>query len=250
MTQHIMEQQGQDMKIQDTAKEINDALEAAFDILIERRDTAYAAAIVPLNAESESLAQEHGDISEAAQSLELLLPAKARIAQYEADKLTVSEKSEEAKAKLEEMETARNAPALMRARQQQIADRIDEIVKEKQDAARGIFHEWLEAEVCLVVRAASGIFQATTRDRSELRFLPSRDRHRVRYLQTRQPWSVPLGQPAESDGNRAVRRVGHRTPVVWWRAVRLCPLARVDVPCSEAAPLLSLVRVEGTGNDT
>lgn len=153
MTQHIMEQQGQDSEVLTIVDEITGTLQRAFDILIKRRDETYADAIVPLNAERESLAEEHAAISEAARNLELVLPAKARIAQYEADQLTVSGKSEEAKAKLEEMETARNAPALMRARQQQIADRIDEIVKEKQDAARSIFHEWLEAEVCLVARA-------------------------------------------------------------------------------------------------
>jgi len=39
------QQEGQDTEIQDIAEEIALALQEAFDILIERRDSAYAAAI-------------------------------------------------------------------------------------------------------------------------------------------------------------------------------------------------------------
>ena len=88
----------------------------------------------------------------------MLLPAKARIAQYEADKLTVSGKSEEAKAKLKEMREAERAPETMHARQREIVSRIETIEEEKKAEARRIFQEWY-ADVQHVIRAAEhGLF--------------------------------------------------------------------------------------------
>jgi hypothetical protein len=150
--------QDQSTEIEDIAEEITGTLAEAFDILIARREAALATAIAPLDAEIESLTREHGAIEEAAHNLELLLPAKARIAQNEADQLTVAGKSEEAKAKLEEMRQAESAPGAMRARQSEIADRVEEIEGEKRDMARRIFRPWF-TELLPVVRAAEhGLF--------------------------------------------------------------------------------------------
>jgi hypothetical protein len=160
MTQdHSAEIENPDTEVEDCADEIVGTLEAAFDLLIERREAALTAAGAPLDAEKESLRQEYTSIGEAAQSLELLLPAKARIAQSEADQFTVVGKSEEAKAKLEEMRQAENAPEVMRARQREIAARIQALEAEKQSAARTIFETTWYSEAQSVVRAAErGLF--------------------------------------------------------------------------------------------
>ena len=151
MTQHIMEEQ--DRKVQDTAKRIADTLQAAFDILIERRETAYADAIVPLNAERESLAREYTAIDEAAHNLKDILPAKRREAQRAADALLLEGKREEAEAKVAEAQQAADAPAAMNERQREISARIEEIESEKRSIARTIFEKWLTEEVQPVVRA-------------------------------------------------------------------------------------------------
>ena len=73
-----LDSQTQDTEIRDVAEEIGDILQAAFDVLIQRRDRQYAAAIEPLNAERDTLTQESASIEEARVNLERLLPAKAR----------------------------------------------------------------------------------------------------------------------------------------------------------------------------
>jgi hypothetical protein len=159
MTQvRSLEIENPDTEIQDVCEEIGGTLEAAFDLLIERRDRQYAAAIAPLDAEREALEQESASIEEAAHNLELLLPAKARIAQNEADQLTVAGKSEEAKAKLEEMRQAESAPGAMRARQREIANRIEAIEAEKQTAARRIFASWHEDCQAIIRPIEHGLF--------------------------------------------------------------------------------------------
>lgn len=145
-------------EIQETAEEITRVLKAAFDNLIRRRDTAFAVASAPLDAEIAALQQEHAAIGTAARNLAEVLPAKSRVAQAEADKLTVAGKHEAAAVKLTEAEEARNEPARMSARQNEISARIAAIASEKQGIARGIFEGWF-AECQAVVRAAErGLF--------------------------------------------------------------------------------------------
>ena len=148
----------EEMGVEDACEEISITASEAFKFLIERREAALAAAIAPLDAEEQSLRQEYVSIGDAARSLELLLPAKARIAQSEADQLTVAGKSEEAKAKLEEMRQAESAPTAMRERQKEIAERIEAIEGEKRAIARRIFETWY-SECQAVVRAGeTGLF--------------------------------------------------------------------------------------------
>jgi hypothetical protein len=71
------QQEEQDTEIQDVAAEITAMLQEAFAILIDRRNTAYTAAIAALNSEQEELTAEHTSIEAAAVSLEVLLAAKA-----------------------------------------------------------------------------------------------------------------------------------------------------------------------------
>jgi hypothetical protein len=147
-----------DGEIQDVCGEITGTAEAAFDTLIERRDRQYADAIEPLNAEEKSLRQEYASIEEAAASLELLLPATAREAQREADRLAVAGQHAEARAKLAEAEQAANAPGAMRQRQQEIGVRLTAIEEERKTIARRIFETWY-AECQAVVRAGeTGLF--------------------------------------------------------------------------------------------
>ncbi len=147
-----------EQEIQNTVAEIGAVLQHAFDMLIARRDTAYAAAIEPLNAEIAVLQQESAELTESAHKQELLLPARARVAQTEADKLTVAGKHEAAAVKLAEAEEARNAPEAMRARQREIDLRLAAIETEKKAIARRIF-ETLFTECQAVIRAAErGLF--------------------------------------------------------------------------------------------
>ena len=148
----------QDTEVQDVAEEITGTLQAAFDLLIERRETAFAEAIKPLDAERDTLEQESASIGEDRVNLERLLPAKAREAQRAADALTLAGDAEGAEAKLQEAQEAANAPAAMIERQREISARIDAVEAEKQATARRIFSTCY-AEAQSVVRAAErGLF--------------------------------------------------------------------------------------------
>ncbi len=157
MTQTI-EQQAQDTEIQEVCELISASAEEGFNTLLERRDDALAAAIEPLDAEEQTLRQEYRAIGEAAQNLEKLLPATSRVAQSEADRLTLAGKHKEARAKIKEAEEAANAPVAMRQRRERISQRIEAIADERQAVARRIFETWF-VEVQPVIRAAEhGLF--------------------------------------------------------------------------------------------
>lgn len=148
----------QDNEVAVIAEEIAGTLEGAIIVLLERRDRKYADAIAPLNEEVRSLTQESNAMGEAAQSLEELLPAKARVAQAEHDRLLVAGDREGAAEKLTEQKQAEDAPATMRTRQEQIANRLTGIEEEKRAAAKRVFSEWY-AECQSVVRSAErGLF--------------------------------------------------------------------------------------------
>ena len=153
-----LDSQIQDTEVQDVAEEIGGILQAAFDVLIHRREAAFATAIEPLDAEKESLTQEHVAIEEARVNLERLLPARSRVAQSEADALLLAGKHEAAQVKLAEAEEAANAPAAMTERQREISARIEAIEREKKTIARRIFESWY-ADVKHIIRAAEhGLF--------------------------------------------------------------------------------------------
>jgi hypothetical protein len=159
MTQdHSAEIENPDTEVEDCADEIVGTLEAAFDLLIERREAALAAAIKPLDTEEQSLRQEYGSIGSAARTLELLLPARKREAEREADRLLLDGKPEEARAKIAESEEARTAPEAMKGRQREISARIEAIAGERQAIARRVFETWY-GELQHVIRAAErGLF--------------------------------------------------------------------------------------------
>jgi hypothetical protein len=140
------------------AEYIGQAIVEARDKLLAERDAQIAAANAPLHSERESLLKERAAIEEAKAELELLLPAKARQAQREADALLVAGRAAEAKAKLEEMRQAESAPETMRTRQLAISARIDAIDREEKAIAKTVFETWY-AELQHVIRAAEhGLF--------------------------------------------------------------------------------------------
>ena len=129
-----------------------------FNILVERRHDAYSAAIAPLDAEIEALEQESAAIEQRAQILEGLLESRARVSQYEADKLTLAGKHREAEAKREEMKAAENAPRLMRRRQREIEDRIRVIESEKEDAETRAFGSFYKETTQIIRVVERGLF--------------------------------------------------------------------------------------------
>jgi len=148
----------QETEVQDLCEEIGDILQAAFDLLIGRRDRQYADAIEPLDAERDTLEQESASIGEARRNLERLLPAKAREAQRAADALLLAGKHEEATAKLTEAKDAANAPAAMTERQREISARIEAIEREKKTIARRIFETWYADAQHVIRTTEHGLF--------------------------------------------------------------------------------------------
>ena len=147
-----------DGAIQAITEAIGDTLQDTFDILIERRDTAFASAVTPLETERENLAKEYSAISEAAANLEALLPAQARESQRQADALLLAGKREEAETKITEQREAEAGPEKMRERQRGISKRLEAIGEEKKDIARRIFESWY-GELQQVIRASEhGLF--------------------------------------------------------------------------------------------
>jgi len=142
-----------DDEIQNICDAITGTLEGAFELLIERRETALAAALKPRGAEAQSLRQEYAALEEAKRNLEALLPARAREAQREADALLLSGKAEQAEMKLAEARQASEAPATMTQRQGEISARIEEIQAEERTIAREVFERWVAEDVPPVVRA-------------------------------------------------------------------------------------------------
>jgi DNA repair exonuclease SbcCD ATPase subunit len=146
------------MEVVEMATAITDVFSDTFTALIERRESQFTDAIAPLHEERESLTREYSAIGEAAQSLAEVLPARARQAQFEADRLMLEGKHEEARAKLAESEEARQAPKGMKQRQAEITARIEAIDGEKKAVARRVFEGWY-AELQRVIRAAEhGLF--------------------------------------------------------------------------------------------
>ncbi len=151
-TEPIAEPQ-QDAFIDDMAEFLSEQFEAAFALLVERRDEAYNSAIAPLQAEQIALAEESASIREAQEALADVLPAKRREAQRQGDEALLAGKAEELKAALAEMQEAENAPAAMEARQRELDDRYREIEGEKEVVSRRVISAWL-GECQAVTRAS------------------------------------------------------------------------------------------------
>ncbi len=153
-----MTTQTEDSAVEVMAARITTTCDETFGTLIERRDTQIAAETAPLDSERESLLREHTEITESAHKLEMLLPARARQAQREADALTLAGKPEEAATKLAEMREAEAAPDAMKTRQQAISARIEAIGEEKKAIAKRVFADWYSALQSIIRAAEHALF--------------------------------------------------------------------------------------------
>lgn len=156
-------QEPEDTFLDDAAEFLSAQFQAAFDILIERRDDAYNSAVAGLDSERMALAREFAEIEEAIGNLEPLLAAKDRSASRQADSLLLEGKQEEAHAKQTEAEQAAAAPGMMRARQREIEARYQAIEGEKETIARRVTSAWW-AECQKVTTAAEHGFLITLLD--------------------------------------------------------------------------------------
>jgi hypothetical protein len=111
------------------------------DLLQQLRDS-YTAAVAKLEKERADLEEESQGILKKANELRIPLPAQAREAQRQADKLLLAGKPEEAAAKYALQQQAERAPAVMEQRCRTIAVRCDQIASEKEAIARRCFAEW------------------------------------------------------------------------------------------------------------
>jgi predicted phage tail protein len=119
---------------------------------------SFAEATAALDAEEDVLAREHEQLSVSASEMERLLPARARVSEYEAAQLTLAGQDIEAAAKLQEAAAAANAPAAMRARQREIADRCEVIGLERETRAKQVWRTWLNSTPDLIRPAERFLF--------------------------------------------------------------------------------------------
>jgi hypothetical protein len=132
----------QDTAIQSACEKLRGTVEAAFDLLVKRRDSAYSQAVAGLDSERESLEKESVALKESERNLGEVIPAKMRVAQAEADALLLSGRIAEAHRKIAEAQEAEHAPEVMSERQRAIRERLEAIEAEKRHAARRVFSEW------------------------------------------------------------------------------------------------------------
>jgi hypothetical protein len=121
---------------------MNEPITVTVDSLLQQLRETYAAATSKLDGERTALEEESRAIQTAAYELRLLLPAKARTAERDADALLLAGKPKEAQAKREEQRQAEAAPAKMEERRGTISARIGQIEAEKEAQARRCFAEW------------------------------------------------------------------------------------------------------------
>jgi hypothetical protein len=172
MTTPIAKQQVAGLTPAEMAEVIADIFSETLTGLIARRDAAYSAAVEPLNAEREALAQESADIEDAKENLQALLPARAREAQRQADALLLAGKTEEAAAKVREAEESANAPQAIGQRQRAISARLEAIAEEK-SKIKARCDEAFYSEAQRIVRASERAFFLTLLDGIERVLLPT-----------------------------------------------------------------------------
>lgn len=171
MIEQLEVQEAKDMPAEELAQRIRDFSAAAMATLNGRREAAFAAAFEPLETEKESLTQEHVAIEEARVNLERLLPARSRVAQAEADVLTLAGDAEGAEAKLQEAQEAANAPTAMTERQRAIHARIEAIEVEKRTALRRAGEDFLKASILLIRASETGLALCLDESRAKLNHL-------------------------------------------------------------------------------
>ena len=112
------------------------------DSMLQQLCENFAAATAELDAERAALEKESSEIQAARSELALLLPAKARQAEREADTLLLQGRHEEAQAKRAEQLQAERAPDEMETRLVAITGRIEQIAAGKQAVALRVYDDW------------------------------------------------------------------------------------------------------------
>ena len=112
------------------------------DALLQQLRDSYTTATAKLASERAELEEESQGILKKANDLRIPLPAQAREAQRQADKLLLAGKPEEAAAKYALQRQAESAPGKLEDRRRTIAVRIGEIAREKEAIARRVYDQW------------------------------------------------------------------------------------------------------------
>ena len=156
----------------------------AFAALVERKDEQYREAVAPLDTERESLVQEADRIQQTLRELQALLPARARLAQFEADQLLVQGENAQAQEKLSELEELKAEAAKLEERRNEIAQQCAQIESAKGMALRQAAIEFRDGCI-LLIRAAE----------TELAGLLDETRDALNALETQ--LGMPLYTPGE-----------------------------------------------------
>jgi hypothetical protein len=123
-------------------KDQTEPITSTVDRMLQELNTTLSKAVAKLESDRDALEQESAEILTAANELKLLLPAKAREAEREADRLLLAGKPEEATAKIQEQKSAERAPEEMERRRYAITARLGEIASEERTIAVRVFQEW------------------------------------------------------------------------------------------------------------
>jgi hypothetical protein len=125
-----------------TVEKKNESITVTVNELLQQLRDSYAAATSGLNTERQKLEAESQGILETANNLKQKLPAAAREAERQADKLLLAGKPEEAAAKYAKQRQAESAPGKLEDRRRTIAVRCGQIAAEEEAIARRVFQEW------------------------------------------------------------------------------------------------------------
>jgi hypothetical protein len=125
-----------------TVEKKNESITVTVNELLQQLRDSYAAATAKLEAERAALEADSQGILETVNKLRLPLPAQAREAQRQADKLLLAGKPEEAAAKYALQRQAESAPGKLEDRRRTIAVRCGQLAAEKEAIARRCFEEW------------------------------------------------------------------------------------------------------------
>ena len=117
-------------------------INSTVDALLQQLRDSYTAAVAKLEAERDALEQESQGIQAAANKLRIPLPAQAREAQRQADKLLLQGKPEAAAAKYALQRQAESAPAVMEQRCRAITVRCGQIAASEEAIARRVYDQW------------------------------------------------------------------------------------------------------------
>jgi hypothetical protein len=158
MTEEIQQDAQLDTEVQDMVKRLSDSFNAAFALLVTRRNDARDAEFERLDNELMRLAEKSAALSQAVTNLESTLPAKTREAQREADALVLSGKSEQAAAVLAKAQKEQDALTAMRAQIHDLEDQGGAIQEKRKFVSADTLEDFVSEAKQLIRTAESGLF--------------------------------------------------------------------------------------------